>query len=616
MLKGAFEISQDYLLRQLPHPTAVLNRKLVLETASDSWFDFFNLPHRDVRGKHILEIFPNASQEWQQALEECLRGKPETRGMHQLVRPDKTETWFEWINSPFYTKDENPAGIILQINDVTQRVRNEIEHEKIKLRLEAQSENARIGSWWYEQQSGLFTCSAMTHKILGAPENSIANLEQLFLYFPAGYSRNTFSMAVFRTMESGQPWNEELELRSPAGRELHVIATGRPILKSGKQVGLLGTFLDITEWHQSNQKMRESEALLRTVVDNLPLNVYIKDLDSRKLLVNRQECQFLGVSHPEELLGKTDFDIYPEAMARRSREEDLYVMDNQKAILGKESLLAKKDGTETYFLTSKIPLYNEEHEVYGLMGISMDITELKEKEAELRNLIDVTSQQNKKLVNFAHIVSHNLRSHSANFSMLLEFLTQEHGETEKKQILGMLTQASDNLLETLDNLNEVVAINTQIELEKSPVQLRTAAENVVRKHQASLAKTMALVHIDIPADTVVHVVPAYLDNILENLLSNALKYRHPDRNPEINLSIEKVRGFTVLTVADNGLGIDLKKNGAKLFGMYKTFHEHPEARGIGLFICKNQIEAMGGTIKAQSQVGEGTQFKIYINDRN
>ncbi len=616
MLKGTFELSQDFLIRQLPHPTMVLNDRLELQTASDSWLDFFGLVRQNVLGRPILEIFPEVSLQLQEALGECLAHKSETRGTKHYIRADQKEFWFEWINTPYYDIDENPVGIISQVIDVTQHVRHEIEQEKVRLLLEAQSENARIGSWWYEQHSGKLSCSSMTHKILGAGKTGIKNLEQLFLYFPGGFSRNTYSMAVFKALETGHPWNEELQLLTPEGKELYVIATGRPIIKNGRQVGLLGTFLDITEWRLSNQKMRESEALLRTVVDNLPLNVHIKDLDSRKILVNKQECRFLGVSHPNELLGKNDFDLYPEEIAHLSREEDLFVMDNEKAILGKETLLIRKDGSETYFLNSKIPLYNEEQEVYGLMGISMDITELKDKETELRNLIDVTSQQNKKLINFAHIVSHNLRSHSANFSMLLEFLNQEQGENEKQQILGMLTQASDNLLDTLDNLNEVVAINTQVELEKSSVHLRKAAEGVVKKYTAALAKSRGVVHLDIPADTRVHVVPAYLDNILENLLSNALKYKHPDRTPEIHLSIENVRGFTVLTVADNGLGIDLKKNGAKLFGMYKTFHEHDEARGIGLFICKNQIEAMGGNIKALSQVGEGTQFKIYFNDRN
>lgn len=616
MLKGAYELSQDFLLRQLPHPTVVLNTRLELMTASDSWYAFFGIIRQNTTGRSILDIFPEASQKWREALQSCLSSKSETRGIKHYLREGQDDSWFEWINSPFYDSDENLAGIISQVIDVTRHVRHEIEEERLRLLLEAQSENARIGSWTFDAHSETLFWSDMTRQIHEVPDDFVPTLDNAIRFYKDGYSRNAISMAVFRAMETGSPWKEQLQVVTHTGREIRVIAAGKPLYKNGEYVGLFGTFQDITEIHQSHQQVRENAILLRTIVDNLPLNLYIKDLESRKTLVNKSECAYLGVSDPAELLGKSDFDLYPENMARISREEDLYVMDNKKPILSKETMLTKMDGTDTYFLSSKIPLYNEEQEVYGLMGISMDITELKNKESELRNLIDVTSQQNKKLINFAHIVSHNLRSHSANFSMLLEFLNQENGEAEKQQILGMLTQASDNLLDTLDNLNEVVAINTQVELEKSPVRLRKAAEEVVRKYKASLAKNRALVHIDISDDMLVQAVPAYLDNIVENLLSNALKYKHPDREPEIRITAEKVRGFTVLTVADNGLGIDLKKNGSKLFGMYKTFHEHPDARGIGLFICKNQIEAMGGSIKAGSQVGEGSQFKVYFNDRN
>src|SRR5690606_23660598 len=129
-------------------------------------------------------------------------------------------------------------------------------------------------------------------------------------------------------------------------------------------------------------------------------------------------------------------------------------------MLGKETISIKKNGKITNFLTSKIPLFDLEGKISGLIGIGMDITAMKKKEDQLRNLINITSVQNKKLINFAHIVSHNLRSHSANFSMLLKFLSEEENEAEKAHILDMLNQASDSLLETLENLNQVVDINT------------------------------------------------------------------------------------------------------------------------------------------------------------
>ena len=99
-----------------------------------------------------------------------------------------------------------------------------------------------------------------------------------------------------------------------------------------------------------------------------------------------------------------------------------------------------------------------------------------------------------------------------------------------------------------------------------------------------------------------------------NIFTNAIKYKAPKRYPKITINCEHVKGFTILSVTDNGLGIDLEKHGHKLFGMYKTFHGNRDARGIGLFITKNQIEAMKGKIEAESELDKGTTFKIYFNE--
>jgi sensor histidine kinase regulating citrate/malate metabolism len=99
-----------------------------------------------------------------------------------------------------------------------------------------------------------------------------------------------------------------------------------------------------------------------------------------------------------------------------------------------------------------------------------------------------------------------------------------------------------------------------------------------------------------------------------NFTTNAIKYSHPDRIPEIYYDLEKENDKFVLKIKDNGLGIDLDRHGEKLFGMYKTFHNNPDARGIGLFITKNQIESMGGKVEVESKKNIGTTFKIFFNN--
>jgi len=291
-------------------------------------------------------------------------------------------------------------------------------------------------------------------------------------------------------------------------------------------------------------------------------------------------------------------------------------MHSLKPIIGKETVCTRKDGETTNFLTSKIPLFDLDGKVNGLIGISMDITGLKKKEDQLRNLINVTSLQNKKLINFAHIVSHNLRSHSANFSMLLEFLAKEEDETEKERIVSMLSNASDNLMETLEDLNQIIDINTKVNLDKKPLNLY---ENIVRAQKnlsAFMGKHQAEVQNNVPKDLEVKSVPSYLDSIILNLMTNAVKYRSPDKNPTITLSARKHDNTTIFSFSDNGLGMDLKKYGGKIFGMYKTFHNNKEARGLGLYIIKNQIEAMGGSITVSSEVDKGTTFNVFFNEES
>jgi K+-sensing histidine kinase KdpD len=96
------------------------------------------------------------------------------------------------------------------------------------------------------------------------------------------------------------------------------------------------------------------------------------------------------------------------------------------------------------------------------------------------------------------------------------------------------------------------------------------------------------------------------------LLTNAIKYKSDKREPFVQITITQEINFVCLKVIDNGLGIDLERQGRKIFGMYKTFHKHPDARGVGLFLTKNQVEAMGGKIEVESKVDEGTVFKLFL----
>ncbi|WP_405395794.1 PAS domain S-box protein [Maribacter sp. Asnod2-G09] len=617
MIKVPQVSNTSYLIRQLPTPTAFVDTNYNIVQTSDKWTSIFNENDECSNSRSLFAVFPNLSEKWKMVLENCFKGDPQPMGIHKTIDTNNNELWFEWINAPWYDTNENIVGAIIQLNNITDAVNNELELNKKDLLLQQQAEITKIGRWEYNMEDNqLFWCST-TKAIHEVSPDFNPNIETALYYYKEGHSRNAISMALFEAQERGKSWsNLKLQIITATGKEKWVMAGGKPIYNKGKVVGLIGTFQDIHEQVEADIKTIDNEKLLRTLIDNLPVNVYIKDTESRKILINKAECEYLGVNDPKQIIGKSDFELYPYDAAEKSREEDLKVMNTLKPVIGKETVKTTIDGKQTSFLSSKIPLLNNKGIAYGLVGISLDISKLKEKEKELRNIINIASVQNKKLLNFAHIVSHNLRSHSANFSMLLNFLETEKDEEEKKSIVTMLTTASNNLLDTLDNLNEVVSINTNTNIEIKEINLNNKVLDACNNLSAFISSNSGKIENNIPANFNIKSVPAYLDSILTNFITNAIKYKHPDREALVTLSAEKKGGYAILTIADNGLGIDMKKYGEKLFGMYKTFHDHKDARGIGLYLTKNQIDAMNGKIEVTSKVGKGTEFKIFFNEKN
>ncbi len=612
MLKNTYHTSTAYLVKQLPVPTLFIDKEFCIVYASDSLVSIFGKECVTISGLPLFSLFPELNIKWKQTLLDCFQGTSYPMGIQTFTDVSGREKHYEWSNASWYDTNENILGAIIQITDVTAEITSELSLEKSKFLIRQQSEISRIGIWEYDVIKNNLKWCNVVKAIHDMPLSYEPTLEDAIEFYKEGHSRNAISMAIFEAMDKGTPWNMKLEVVTAKGNEKWVVAAGKPIYENGRLVQIIGTFQDIHEQVLSDLKTKENSKLLKTLIDHLPVNVYIKDRDSKKILVNKSECNYLGITDSNELLGKSDFDLYPYETAKISRDEDLQVMETLKPILSRETINNKNDGSETVFLSSKIPLLDENGLATGLVGISLDITNIKEKEQELRNLINVTSLQNKKLINFAHIVSHNLRSHSANFSMLLDFLVDEKNEEEKTKIVKMLVGASNNLLETLENLNEAITLSTDNQAKKEDLNLYHKITGICESLASLIDNDKLQIINTVAKDINIKIVPAYLDSILMNFVTNGVKYKHPDREPVLKFSSEKEGDYTVLNIEDNGLGIDLKKHGSKLFGMYKTFHTHKDSKGMGLYITKNQVEAMHGKIEVQSEVGKGTKFKVFF----
>jgi PAS domain S-box-containing protein len=243
--------------------------------------------------------------------------------------------------------------------------------------------------------------------------------------------------------------------------------------------------------------------------------------------------------------------------------------------------------------------------------VGIDITEQITNLERANQLLSTTAKQNFKLKNFAYIVSHNIRSHSSNISGIIRELKDVEDENERKYFLKLLEAGADKLDETIYNLNEIISINENIGKEFELKYLKEEVDKTFDVLSNSIIKNHVKIRNNVNKDIRVKVIIPYLESVLLNMISNAVKYRS-EKNPEIIVSAETESRFIKISFIDNGLGIDLNKYGDKLYGMYKTFHNHKDSRGLGLFITKAQIEAMGGKIEVESEPGKGTTFHVYL----
>jgi PAS domain S-box-containing protein len=249
-----------------------------------------------------------------------------------------------------------------------------------------------------------------------------------------------------------------------------------------------------------------------------------------------------------------------------------------------------------------------------LRGIMIDVTSKIHAEEALNKSFNLVNEQNKRLLNFSYIVSHNLRSHASNIQGISALIESAATEDDRNEMIQLLKKVAANLNETLFNLNNVVNIQTSIDIIVEPLSLQEYVLRTLATQNAQILFRKATIINKVSDDIFINYNRAYLESILLNLLSNALRYSHPEREPVISFTCFQENEQLVLSVADNGIGIDLKKHGENMFGIYQTFNGNADARGFGLFITKNQIEAMGGKIVVESTVGKGTTFKLYFKD--
>ena len=219
-----------------------------------------------------------------------------------------------------------------------------------------------------------------------------------------------------------------------------------------------------------------------------------------------------------------------------------------------------------------------------------------------------------------HMMAHNLRGAGMNIKMLAEVLMKKN-ITEKCEVdesddvftideaIQYIHESSTSLVNTLNTLMEAADIQLNESIKYDECNIEEIVEHIISQLSVVIQQKKALIELSL-AIPFISYPPPYMESILYNFINNALKYARSDVPLRIAISTSNNDGAIMLSVKDNGIGIDLKTYGRRIFNLYQVFHSGYDSKGVGLYIIKTKIESLGGSVSVKSEVNEGSEFIV------
>lgn len=331
------------------------------------------LSRETVRGRLASEVYgANPAPLLQEFAQVALTGRP----CRLEIYWPPVDRYFEVSVAPF-----GPNGFATLATDVTDRKKAEEALRASEERFRMLSEHSLVGVYLYDAEHFLYVNPAMAAIFGYSSEELVGRMNPLDLVHPA--DRALVSENIRRRLQ-GEVRSIRYRFRGQRkdGSTVYLEAHGARIDYQGRPA-VVGTLLDVTERQQWEEKLANERTLLRTLVDHLPVALYLKDTQGRKTLLNPIDQKNVGVASEEEALGKTDFDFFPPDQAAAFWEDDQKVLRSGEPVLNREERLSRPDGSEVWLLTSKVPLRDTQGRIIGLAGIGLDITELKRARDQL-----------------------------------------------------------------------------------------------------------------------------------------------------------------------------------------------------------------------------------------
>ncbi len=318
-----------------------------------------------------------------------------------------------------------------------------------------------------------------------------------------------------------------------------------------------------------------------------------------------------------EIVGQYFAMLFPEDARKEGKPEDELARAKRDGVFENEDWRLRKDGSLFWAKVTLTAIYSDDGDLIGLTKVTGDLTGRKEWEDRLARKNEELQRINADLDNFIYTASHDLKAPIANIEGFVKLLVAKHdkknlGEEEFREFMAYIQDSISRFKTTIADLTEISRTQRNIaeDAQGEVVNVQAVYDDILADvgFLFNDAKCCVTTDFTVPLLTFSR---KNFRSILYNLVSNAFKYRSPERDCRIFVRTENMGGYILLSVKDNGLGLN-EKNKKQLFSMFKRFHSHTEGTGIGLYIVKRIMDNAGGRVEVESTEGEGSEFKVFF----
>lgn len=558
--------------------------------------ELFGLTEEELQKKHLFDfVSPEKFNQVQEEFNKVLSGQS-VFGESVLKGSDNRIRYFNYTEIPIIING-NVVGVYGIAKDITATKEQQFQLEASAKRLENTLESIKDAFFTINLNWKFTYVNKEFERLMSISRESLLGLD----------FRDVFPVDHFSA--SYRPYQEVLAEQKPVHFEtryqpadLWVDVSAYP-----SEEGVSVYFRGINERKKAEDELKKLSLVASKTVNS----VYITDEQARIEWVNEGFTRLTGYTL-EEVLGRRPGDFLAGPATNTAKVSSIREKLTSDKPFVQEVQNKSKAGDIYWSKLDVTPILDKE--TGGgkkFIVIETEITAQKKAEEERLQLTEELLRRNQHLEQFTYIVSHNLRSPVANVLGLTSLLGTTDNPELRKGLTERLQKTALNLDTIIRDLNDLLSLRAGAVEAKETILLQEVLDQALEVLPSEFVKQ---VKVELNGVQEVNSVRSYLSSILTNLLTNAMKYQSPDRPLEIVVKADWAQNgqMLCLTVQDNGLGINLAKEGKNLFGLYKRFHFHVAGRGLGLYLVKTQAETLGGHVSVESEPGVGSTFKVCL----